>query len=194
MERDHRIYLAFKKYGLKNFTWEKIETVEDTNLDDREIHYIKTFDSFKRGYNCNRGGFSVSEETRKKLSQIFKGRIITWAHKARATRIKNGGYIVSDSTKKKLSGKNSAMAKKYIVTEPDGTDHIVHGLRAWCKAWGKDKLNHGELSRCATGEYKQHHGYKCRYFKAEDLQRLGESRTPQAIGGGNGESLYEAVR
>jgi len=69
-ERDHRIYLAFKKYGFDSFSWEVIcQTTDASLLNTLEQFFIRKYNSYLKGYNCNEGGFSVSEETRRKISE-----------------------------------------------------------------------------------------------------------------------------
>lgn len=50
------LYQAFNKYGIDNFTFEKIEEVENNLLDEREKYWIKYYDSYYNGYNSTLGG------------------------------------------------------------------------------------------------------------------------------------------
>ena len=50
------LYLAFEKYGIENFTIEKIEEVENNLLNEREEYWINFFDSYNNGYNATYGG------------------------------------------------------------------------------------------------------------------------------------------
>ena len=56
--KKHRpLYRAFKKYGIKNFTLEILESsVYGEQLCKREIYYIDKYDTFRNGYNCTSGG------------------------------------------------------------------------------------------------------------------------------------------
>lgn len=47
---------AIRKYGKENFTIELIEEVEVDKLDEREVYWISTYDSYNQGYNCTLGG------------------------------------------------------------------------------------------------------------------------------------------
>lgn len=52
---------ALRKYGKDNFEWEIVERCSENELDDKEIFYIKKFDTFVGdgygwGYNMTRGG------------------------------------------------------------------------------------------------------------------------------------------
>lgn len=50
------LYRAFAKYGIENFSFEKIEEVENEKLDSREKYWISYYDSYQNGYNSTLGG------------------------------------------------------------------------------------------------------------------------------------------
>lgn len=50
------LYKAFNKYGIENFTFEKIEEVPNNLLDEREKYWIEYYDSYFNGYNSTLGG------------------------------------------------------------------------------------------------------------------------------------------
>lgn len=52
------IQAAFKKYGLSNFSFEVIEECSKEKLDEREIYWIKFYNSYYNGYNMTKGGAS----------------------------------------------------------------------------------------------------------------------------------------
>ena len=67
----HYLNNAIKKYGVEDFVVELIECCEMVDSNDREIHYIKLFDSlFPKGYNLKNGGsvFTHTEESKKRVS------------------------------------------------------------------------------------------------------------------------------
>lgn len=53
------LYRAFKKYGIENFSFEKIERVNDEDLDKREKYWIAYYNSYENGYNSTLGGRDV---------------------------------------------------------------------------------------------------------------------------------------
>ena len=53
---DTYLYRAMKKYGIKNFSFEIIELCNPEELNEKEIFWIKKYNSFKNGYNCTTGG------------------------------------------------------------------------------------------------------------------------------------------
>jgi len=54
------LHRAIEKYGKENFKMEEIEQVDPTVLDEREIYWIRFYDSTNRekGYNLSTGGMS----------------------------------------------------------------------------------------------------------------------------------------
>lgn len=50
------LYKAFRKYGIENFTFEPIEEIDNEKLDEREIYWIKEYNSYYNGYNSTLGG------------------------------------------------------------------------------------------------------------------------------------------
>lgn len=54
--RNSAIHQAIKKYGIENFIFEIIEECSQSQLDEREIFWIKYFNSYENGYNLTPGG------------------------------------------------------------------------------------------------------------------------------------------
>ena len=77
---------------------------------------------------------------------------------------KRGGYNSTDggdfNPNQGRVGKDNPKSKKFIVTNPNGEEELVHGLSEWCRK--HDVLKQGLIS-VAKGRYKQHKGYKARY-------------------------------
>ena len=177
--RQHKFYLAIRKYGFDSFEWEIIDratTLEE--LTEKEKCYIKQYNSYARGYNCNEGGTIVSEETKKLISKALTGRIVTWGQKTKATRIERDNYrntIVA-------SGADNVNSKSYLIVTPDGASEVITGLRAFCREHG---LSHNLMLAVSNGSQKHHKGYKCHIL--EPSTTIPQGSTPQANGGGNGE-------
>lgn len=61
IKQKYPLYLAFKKYGLENFSFEVLEICSKEKLDEREKYYIDYYNSYidnenSMGYNLTRGG------------------------------------------------------------------------------------------------------------------------------------------
>jgi len=58
LRHKYKIYLAIKKYGIKNFTFEILEkcSLNRKVLDERERYWIEYYNSYEEGYNMTKGG------------------------------------------------------------------------------------------------------------------------------------------
>jgi group I intron endonuclease len=71
-----RLYDSLVKHGWENHLFEILEErEEDYSLNEREIYWIKVFDSYKNGLNMTEGGkvIRLNEESLKKISEALKG-------------------------------------------------------------------------------------------------------------------------
>jgi group I intron endonuclease len=128
-ERDHKLYLAFRKYGIDAFKFEVICVALDASyLNELEVAFIAEYNSYDKGYNMTVGGDTVSEETRQKLSSIFKGRKITWYDKIVETKRVNGTLGNGSKT-------------TYKVQTPNGILHTGDNLNLYCKEQQIDYSN-----------------------------------------------------
>ena len=152
-KRQHKLYQAMRKHGVENFTFTQIASVL-SDIGDVEMDIISQYDSYGRGYNATPGGDVVSEETKQKLSEMFKGREMTWADKGVETRRKNGtmpqkgqgGY-----------GKENANSKSYVAETPSGDMVTFKGLRQFCR---DNSLSHNLLLTTLSGVQTHHKGFK----------------------------------
>jgi group I intron endonuclease len=67
--QSHYLNNSIRKYGATDFTCELLEYCEISDANDREIHYIKTYNTlFPNGYNLKNGGnvFTHSDESKKR--------------------------------------------------------------------------------------------------------------------------------
>lgn len=151
-KRDHKLYLAMKKWGIEKFKLEVIHEVDDpSELSELEREYIRKYDSLNRGYNMTDGGETVSDETKEKLRKIMTGRKITWTHKVVATRRASGVWAHGEQR-----GPDNPNSKHYLVKHPDGKEEVIHGLRAFCRV---HSLDHKTLLDVLKGKQAHHKGY-----------------------------------
>ncbi|MBQ4559908.1 MAG: GIY-YIG nuclease family protein [Tyzzerella sp.] len=124
-EHDTKFYRAIRKYGKENFKIEAIDYADtQQELDEKEIYYIKLYDSVKNGYNSKDsigkcGGDTLSEhqnldEIKEKIRQSKLGdknpmKIYGGLHGPR-----NGMYG--------KNGKLNPFAKRCKAVSLDGSD------------------------------------------------------------------------
>lgn len=123
---NHSLYLynAIQKYGWDNFYYETLTFCgTQESADYWETYFIDKYDSQnrERGYNLKNGGSrgKCSEETKKKLSKIHKGKPKSLEHNKKVSEANKGrkrtpeqnkrmselhkGKIISEETKKKMA-------------------------------------------------------------------------------------------
>ena len=104
----YHIYNSIKCYGWENHSWEIIEVINNCDqnlLNEREIYWIKFYDSFINGMNLQPGGRykPKTKETKQRMSE---------------SRI---GKKASEETKKKMSESH----KKRLFENPYGKEHYL---------------------------------------------------------------------
>ena len=52
-EYDKVLYQAFRKYGISNFNFTILEECSREQLNEKELYWIKYYDSYRHGYNCS---------------------------------------------------------------------------------------------------------------------------------------------
>ena len=83
------LYDEMRKDGVDNYIFEIIYKCDKDEMDKHEKEFIDKYDSYNNGYNRYSGGkknFKVCKETKKILSDINTGNILTEEHKKVFTR------------------------------------------------------------------------------------------------------------
>lgn len=166
---------AIKKYGMENFRVELIETTDNLEQSNaKEVFWCNFYKSFSpTGYNLKAGGrkySSLSEETKRKISQSNKGRKCS-PESIKRLRESHLGYVPTAETRKKLSdhfkGKtphiNTALgaslknSKKYKFINPQEEIIEIENLRQFCL---KNNLGIPSMCSVATGKKVQYKGWR----------------------------------
>lgn len=69
---DTLLYRAMRKYGFDNFSFEVLEECPEAKLNEREIYWIKFFDTFENGYNLTMGGDGRRAYDINKIVSLYK--------------------------------------------------------------------------------------------------------------------------
>lgn len=182
---------ALKKYGIENFHFEVIdESASDIDeLNDLEEFYISFYNTFKgRGYNMTSGGegFTISEETKKKMSDSRRGVIKSNSHKKKISESHKGKTFSTESKQKMSeSGKVKIFSKSHkqnISNAHKGKSgmlgHASKKVVQIDKITGKEiacwfstnevskilNIQQSNISKCCNGKYKSAGGYIWRYL------------------------------
>ena len=169
---------SWNKYGENNFKFEVIDIIENSNLLIRkEQAYMNIL---KPNYNiCKIAGSILgikrSEETKKKMSESLKGRIISKETRDKISKTLKGrkGFLHSKETKLKLSnlkkGKLTPNLLKLIESKRksiqliDDSENIIKVFKSLREASVELNISQSLISRVANGERSHTHNKKFRY-------------------------------
>ena len=154
---------ARAKYGIESFGFEILKECEDNELNHWEMYYIKELNTkVPYGYNMTDGGdgksgFTVSEETKKKISEAQKGKT-TW----------NKGKHHSDETRKKISesrkGKDiNGKLSKPVLQIDIKTNEIIKEFPSTREVQRQLGFGENAIRHCCKGRTKTSCGYKWQY-------------------------------
>lgn len=68
---DYPLYLSINKYGLENFKFEIVEECSQDELNQKEIYWIKEYNSYFNGYNQTLGGNQYSHNVKISDEDLF---------------------------------------------------------------------------------------------------------------------------
>ncbi len=180
-KNDNKIfYDAIRKYGWNNFEWQVLYQSKDKDYIWKvmENHFIveyRTFVGFDdcNGYNMTlggdgRNGYHHSDNAKKKLSELLKGRIFSEEHKQKLSISGKGkknrlGHKFTEEHKKKISlartgKKHTEEVKRKIGDINRGNDYALGIIRT------KKSCPHcGKLVDISN--YGRWHGNKCKENK-----------------------------
>ena len=126
---------AWNTYGAENFTFEVLEICDIDNIDNVEQYYIALFDCMnnKYGYNRESGGHnnrSVSEESRKKMSDKRRGIRLTDEHK-RKIGLASKGHTLSEDSRDKI--REALVGIKRSDETRQKVSDSRKGENSWCR-------------------------------------------------------------
>ena len=169
-----KLYSAMNEYGIEHFSITDIEVINnDRDLYDREIYWIKKYDSFLNGYNDTLGGSGKRRINREDvLSLWFIGHDcrgiakITGHDSGMISKIlKEYGITEEDFTKRRMN----KICKKVCKIDP-ATGEIVGeyaSVTEACLSCGPVRIGH--IADVCTGKRKSSGGYKWAYVTQELL-------------------------
>lgn len=162
------LYSAFRKYGIENFIIEQLEEVNNNNLSEREVYWIKELNTYgKNGYNASKGGdgtilYDHTEiielarlgYTRKQISQKIG------CHEDTVGKVLKANGVKTRYGHQKLIAQYD-LAGNYIQTFCGSTEAqdwlIENGLTT-------SKRANTSVSKCCIGQMKYAFGYIWKYL------------------------------
>jgi group I intron endonuclease len=163
------LHKAIKKYGKEAFQVEMLDAgVDKWDLDQLEIHYIKTLNTMSpRGYNLKEGGASgkLSEESLKKMAESLKGKPSWNKGKKTGKPSWNKGKKASEEARKNQSlahlGKPASNRRPII----DSNGIIYESLQQAAEKLGSS--SHANISAVLSGRRKTATGLSFSYLDTQ---------------------------
>lgn len=147
------INAARAKYGIDAFDFEILKECDDKELDYWEKYFIKELNTkAPYGYNLTEGGggksgYTLSEETRKKMSEAQKGK-----HHSEETRKKIGENFI-----------NRKDQSKPVLQIDKITNEVIAEFPSVSEVKRQFGFSQGHISDCCLGKCKTHKGFIWKY-------------------------------
>ena len=171
----YHLYCAIRKYGLENFSFSVIEECSEKELDEREIFWIKEYNSYQKGYNKTLGGNGIRTITEEQIKNI----LLLWEEGLSvgqiSVKMKINNHAVIDylkhysssySTEKgRERGRiiNGVSHQKKIACF-DLNDNLIK-IYPSLKEAAKDTCgDSSSISRCCKGKQKIHKNFIWKYY------------------------------
>lgn len=189
-----RVKQAYQKYGLENFSKEVIQFyTSEEELNQGEIYWIARFNSTDQniGYNLTYGGDGgiLTEEARKKLSAVKKGKPLSEEHRRKISE-GNKGKPKSEEHRRKMSeaGKGKPGPNKGKHRSIETKRKISEGL----KGRHLSEEHRRKLSEAMKGENHPMYG---RHFQHSEATKQKMSQTRKGRPSPNkGKPMSEAAK
>lgn len=188
-----KLYNSVEKYD-----WNPAETFEiieeclcgpnKENLNEREQYWVKKFDSFNNGLNCNEGGhgnlgYKHSEESKRKMRDAkVNVKHPEWRNKQKSEYTKGRKHteeakkLMSENKKKKMTDEVRSKISKGLTGNKNGIGNKGTPKKVICLTngmiYGSIKQAADELGLHSTGiinvckgKFKQTKGFKFKYYE-----------------------------
>lgn len=138
-KRSCNIHRAIAEYGRNNFKIESIACTYDENMARKlEREWIRNLNAVECGYNVASGGNGnpkpLSLEIRSKIRLAQVGKVIPLESRRRMSEAKLGNKECAKNFGGYLnSGGGNPKARHFLIKFPDGSEHVISGLRAFCR-------------------------------------------------------------
>ena len=173
------LYNAFDKYGIENFEIEEIEQCNTKDLNEREIYWIKQYNSYEEGYNATVGGEGNRRLDYFLIYNLWDAGLTTGEIAQQIGATKDGvakalkgykNYSIKESEHRRAKRKGLTVGKpiqqytlegEYITTFPNAT--------VAAESLGKGRPESNNIRSCAHGRRKSAYGYKWKFENENDL-------------------------
>lgn len=185
--KDHKlpIHQAILKYGIENFNISILEECSQEKLNEREVYWIKYYNSYKNGYNATEGGNESHIHLGKPIELYdFQGNYITEysniTEAAKALKVSrntiysilHGNRLSTKGFQFKLKEDTNKVIKPYtnkqggklpIYQYEKYTTNIIQEWESAAQAARELSLDASTITKCLKGRLKSHGGFSWGY-------------------------------
>lgn len=172
LPQQKKLYYSFKKYGIVNHKFEVIEECNIQDLEEREIFYIKLYDSFNLGLNSTRGGNYFWENNIGKIhTSVTINKMKEYWEKNSKPRSKE--TIEKISLTKRLNPRittpdmiqncRNASTTKKPINQLDLEGNFIKEWESINEASRKLNIRNDGISSCLRKKQKTSYGFKWEY-------------------------------
>lgn len=165
-ENKRPLYDAFNKYGIENFKIEQIEELDNSELNNREIYWIKELNTYgHNGYNATKGGDGKILYDHNEILELYQmGYSVSQvSEKVKCDRSQVTKVLRAHGIKSRGSSRiieQYDMADNYIQQFDSSKEAeawlIDHGFTTSLQA-------HNRIIQCCKGERSSIYNYKWKY-------------------------------
>ena len=172
------LYDAFDKYGIENFQIEEIEECKDKDLNEKEMYWIKYYDTYNNGYNLTIGGDGNRRLDTELIRQLWDEGLSTGQIAEELGYTKNGlvkhlwdyeNYSVDEGRHRGAKNKGVTNGKPIEKYSLDGVYiETFPNANVAAESVGKGRKDSGNIRACAHGRRKSAYGFRWKFVNEED--------------------------
>ena len=166
------LYRAFRKYGIDNFSIEKIEECSAEIINEREIFWIEYYDSFNNGYNATKGGGGRLSYDRKLVCDTYlKTKSIKKTSEIVGCSQPTVSFIIHQNIPFSIIKQNYSLNKKEVIYHSKkvamidkNTKEILKVFPNMAEAGRYIGHNRSHIQNVCCGRRKTAYGYIWKYL------------------------------
>ena len=168
---DTALHRAIRKYGVENFAFDVVEECQQDALQEREIYWIKYYNSFGNGYNMTSGGEGVPAIDVERVRQLWdKGMSIDDisaeinCNKHTAIRVLESYPSYNNEESYRRGRINSIKKQCKPICQYDKDGNLIKKYNSVTEAANETHIRRNNISAALIGRQLSAGGYQWTYY------------------------------